>query len=94
MLSPFVEQDEHDSVNLDEILIEEDAHEGPSSSWQGFDAESEGSRRRSMDQKDSEKPFLPWPALRRTSVSVRKLSPIIGFDPQEVSDVGATGATT
>ena len=27
----------------------------------------------------------PWPALRRTSVSVRKISPVIGFDPNEVS---------
>lgn len=26
----------------------------------------------------------PWPALRRSSVSVRKISPVVGFDPNEV----------
>jgi hypothetical protein len=28
---------------------------------------------------------VPWPALRRSSVSVRKVSPVVGFDPNEVS---------
>lgn len=103
MLPPFGPhhgQDEHDSVNLDDILIEEDIHEAPSSSWQGLEAESEAdrwSRRRSLDldnrgESMTEKQVLPWPALRRTSVSVRKLSPIIGFDPQEVGSSVLTTA--
>lgn len=29
-----------------------------------------------------------WPALRRSSVSVRKMSPVVGFDPQAVSLIG------
>jgi len=28
---------------------------------------------------------VPWPALRRSSVSVRNVSPVAGFDPNEVS---------
>jgi hypothetical protein len=28
---------------------------------------------------------VPWPALRRSSVSIRKVSPVVGFDPNEVS---------
>ncbi|KAL4547721.1 hypothetical protein Ndes2526B_g06954 [Nannochloris sp. 'desiccata'] len=27
---------------------------------------------------------VPWPALRRSSVSVRKVSPVAGFDPNEI----------
>jgi hypothetical protein len=32
-------------------------------------------------------PHIPWPALRRSSVSVRKVSPVAGFDPNEVREL-------